>query len=184
MLCTRVCLTALGSEREGEAQDRHLLAQCQTVSLSSPCPWHSRLPHPDTPAFAQVFVEMGYALPEQKLRIYVQDLEDPLVKHAAEFYKAASRVWVDQNSCPAYLEKAEVRIGGSARPGTFAAPAHTRAHAPDTGGAQVGARPRGSVPQPEHHGPAAAGLPRAPAQGGFHAPAPTSRSRACTGPPP
>jgi len=77
-------LNAIQRERDGEEQDRHLLSQS-----------------------VQVFVEMGYHHQEMKLKLYEQDLQKPLIEHAAEYYKRKSRIWMDNESCPNYMETAE-----------------------------------------------------------------------------
>lgn len=53
-----------------------------------------------------VFVEMGHTN-GSGLRVYKADLEEPLLRHAAEYYKRTARSWLDGDSCPNYLEKAE-----------------------------------------------------------------------------
>jgi len=54
-----------------------------------------------------VFVEMGYNYAGKKLSVYKQALETDLVTAAGAFYKRKSRSWMDEDSCPTYLEKAE-----------------------------------------------------------------------------
>lgn len=77
-------LNAIEKERNGEEQDRHLLQEATAV-----------------------FVEMGYNFGNKKLQVYTADLEKAVVEHASEYYKRKSRQWLDQDSCPAYLEKSE-----------------------------------------------------------------------------
>lgn len=71
-------------ERDGEQQNRTLLKEA-----------------------VQVFVGMGYNYNDQKIKLYKSDLEIHLVNAAGDYYKRKSRTWLDQDSCPTYLEKAE-----------------------------------------------------------------------------
>jgi cullin 3 len=50
---------------------------------------------------------MGYNCNNQKLNVYKTDLEKFIIEHAGAFYKRQSRTWMDQDSCPNYLKKAE-----------------------------------------------------------------------------
>lgn len=59
---------------------------------------------------SQVYVEMGYNLPDTQLRVYKQDLETRLIEHAGQHYKRVARSWLDQDSCPNYLQKAEAHL--------------------------------------------------------------------------
>jgi len=77
-------LNAIQKERESEVQDRHLLSQA-----------------------VQVFVEMGFNFQDSKLKLYQSELEKNLISHAGAYYKRKSRSWMDQDSCPSYLQKAE-----------------------------------------------------------------------------
>ena len=52
-------------------------------------------------------MQMGYSYNEKKLNVYKTQLEKYVVTKAGEFYKRQARVWMDQDSCPNYLEKAE-----------------------------------------------------------------------------
>jgi len=84
-LKARTCiLNAIARERASEEQDRHLLREA-----------------------VDVFVEMGYNFGDKKLKVYQSDLEKHVVDHAGDYYKRQSRSWMDQDSCPNYLEKAE-----------------------------------------------------------------------------
>jgi len=81
----KVCiLNAIQRERNSEEQDRQLLRES-----------------------VEVFVEMGYNFADKKLKVYQSDLEKFIVEHAGDYYKRQSRIWMDQDSCPNYLEKAE-----------------------------------------------------------------------------
>jgi len=77
-------LNCIEKERQNEPQDRDLLHES-----------------------VDVFVEMGYNFNNQKLKVYRTDLEKFILDHAAAFYKRQSRFWMDQDSCPNYLKKAE-----------------------------------------------------------------------------
>lgn len=74
-------------ERENEAQDRHLLGQA-----------------------VQVFVEMGFNLRDTKLKLYTDELHTKLIQHAGAYYRRVSQSWLEQDSCPSYLERAEARL--------------------------------------------------------------------------
>ncbi len=39
--------------------------------------------------------------------LLIADLEKYVIEHAGDYYKRQSRSWMDQDSCPNYLEKAE-----------------------------------------------------------------------------
>jgi len=77
-------LNCIEKERNSEEQDRHLLQEAVAV-----------------------FVEMGTNYGNKKLTVYKTDLEKDIIDHAGMFYKRKSRTWMDQDSCPAYLDKAE-----------------------------------------------------------------------------
>jgi len=77
-------LNAVEKERLGEEQDRQLLQESVAV-----------------------FIEMGQMYGNRKLSVYVSELEKPLIKHAGDYYEATSRLWLEQDSCPVYLEKVE-----------------------------------------------------------------------------
>jgi len=77
-------LRAIDKERSSEEQDRHLLQEA-----------------------VNVFVEMGVNYNSQKLKLYKKDLETYVIDNAGEYYKRQSRIWMDDDSCPTYLEKAE-----------------------------------------------------------------------------
>jgi len=77
-------LNCVEKERNGEEQDRTLLQEA-----------------------VKVFVEMGYNYAGKKLSVYKTALEADLVAAAGNFYKRKSRSWMDEDSCPTYLEKAE-----------------------------------------------------------------------------
>lgn len=55
----------------------------------------------------QVFVEMGFNYNARKLQVYTSDLQEQLIASAGAFYTMKSRMWMDEDSCPTYLEKAE-----------------------------------------------------------------------------
>ena len=77
-------LNAIEKERGNEEQDRHLLQEAVLV-----------------------FVEMGYNFNSKKLAVYSGDLEKYIVEHAGQYYQRQSRIWMDQDSTPIYLEKVE-----------------------------------------------------------------------------
>jgi cullin 1 len=74
----------IAAERDGEEQDADMLRDA-----------------------VNVFVELGYNYGDSKLRVYQSDLEQHVTSHAGQFYKLKSRTWLDEDSCPNYLEKAE-----------------------------------------------------------------------------
>eukprot|EP00823_Brevimastigomonas_motovehiculus_P008277 TRINITY_DN7560_c0_g1_i1.p1 TRINITY_DN7560_c0_g1~~TRINITY_DN7560_c0_g1_i1.p1 ORF type:complete len:748 (-),score=168.05 TRINITY_DN7560_c0_g1_i1:227-2470(-) len=85
--CTKArgcLLNAIAGERKSEVQDRMILAEA-----------------------VEVFVEMGYNYADQKLAVYSNLLQKDIIEHAGDHYKRQSRVWMEQDSCPNYLEKAE-----------------------------------------------------------------------------
>ena len=43
-------------------------------------------------------------------RVYEADFEEEFLTHTAQFYRLESQAFIDQNSCPDYLKKAEERI--------------------------------------------------------------------------
>ena len=77
-------LNAIEKERFGESADRHLMSESTNV-----------------------FVEMGYNYGNKKLTVYITDLERYVIEHAGAYYSRHSREWLDQDSCPVYLEKCE-----------------------------------------------------------------------------
>lgn len=54
-----------------------------------------------------VFVEMGYMYGNKKLKVYKVELEKHLVEATGQYFQRYSRLWMEQDSCPLYLEKAE-----------------------------------------------------------------------------
>jgi len=80
-------LNAIEKERNHEEQDRHLLQESVSV-----------------------FVEMGYNYASKKLQVYTSDLEKYVVEHAGAYYQRKSVTWMEQDSCPVYLEKAEAML--------------------------------------------------------------------------
>jgi len=80
----RSILNSIEKERHSEEQDRDLLRDAVAV-----------------------FVDIGYSYNSQKLNVYKNELEKHIVEHAGAFYKRKSREWMDEDSCPNYLEKAE-----------------------------------------------------------------------------
>lgn len=77
-------LSCIEKERNGEEQDRLLLSEAVLA-----------------------FVELGYQYNSQQLKVYQTHLEKQIIEAAGTFYKYKSRQWMDQDSCPTYLEKAE-----------------------------------------------------------------------------
>lgn len=77
-------LDAIRKERENEVQDRDLLKEAIAV-----------------------FVELGQKLTKVDLTLYKEDFEDAFITATREFYEVKSRAWLDQDSCPDYMEKAE-----------------------------------------------------------------------------
>lgn len=65
------------------------------------------LDHAQLQKAVAVFVDMGYNFENSELKIYQTELEQRLVRHAGEYYSRVSRSWLDGDSCPNYLEKAE-----------------------------------------------------------------------------
>jgi len=45
--------------------------------------------------------------PEQKLRLYREFLEQKIIAAASEYFSKFSRVWMTQDSAPAYLQKVD-----------------------------------------------------------------------------
>lgn len=89
----RVCiLGAIEKERNNEEQDRHLLAEA-----------------------VEVFVQMGSNYNNKKLGVYTSDLEKYVIEHAGAYYQSKSREWMDQDSCPIYLEKVEKVLADEAQ---------------------------------------------------------------------
>jgi len=80
----RAILHSIEKERHSEEQDRDLLKEAVAV-----------------------FVDIGYNYNQKKLKVYEAELEKAIVEHAGAFYKRKSREWMDEDSCPNYLEKAE-----------------------------------------------------------------------------
>lgn len=83
-MARQAILNAIEKERGNEEQDRQLLQESVFV-----------------------FVEMGYNYNSKKLAVYTNDLENHIVEHAGQYYQRQSRVWMDQDSTPIYLEKVE-----------------------------------------------------------------------------
>jgi hypothetical protein len=52
-----------------------------------------------------VFVEMGQNYNSKKLAVYTNDLEKFIVEATGSFYQRKSREWMEQDSCPIYLDK-------------------------------------------------------------------------------
>lgn len=80
----RAILHSIEKERHSEEQDRDLLKDA-----------------------VGVFVDIGYSYNQKKLKVYETELEKAIIDHAGAFYKRKSREWMDEDSCPNYLEKAE-----------------------------------------------------------------------------
>jgi len=53
----------------------------------------------------QVFVELGQKLTKVDLGLYKEDFEEPFIRSTKEFYRVKSRSWLDQDSCPDYMQK-------------------------------------------------------------------------------
>jgi cullin 1 len=83
----KAILTCIERERNAEEQDRHLLQEAVSV-----------------------FVQLGYNYADKKLQVYKQYLEQPICQHALQYYQRMARIWLDQDSCPNYLEKAEAML--------------------------------------------------------------------------
>jgi len=77
-------LSAIEKERNSEEQDRALLKES-----------------------VEVFVEMGQKYNNKKLAVYTADLEKYVIEATGQFYQRKSREWMDQDSCPIYLDKVE-----------------------------------------------------------------------------
>ncbi|CEP00115.1 hypothetical protein PBRA_007849 [Plasmodiophora brassicae] len=80
-------LSAVAKEREGEQQDANRL---QTA--------------------VNVFVELGARVGSVALDYYRGDLETPLIEATKSYYFAHGRAWLDEDTCPAYMVKAEAVI--------------------------------------------------------------------------
>lgn len=52
-----------------------------------------------------MFVELGQKLTKVDLTLYKEDFEDAFITATREFYEVKSRAWLDQDSCPDYMEK-------------------------------------------------------------------------------
>lgn len=83
-MARQAILNAIEKERNNEEQDRHLLQEAVLV-----------------------FVEMGYNYNNKKLGVYSANLEKYIIEHAGQYYQRQSRVWMDQDATPIYLEKVE-----------------------------------------------------------------------------
>jgi cullin 1 len=77
-------LNAVRRERDGEEQERQLLRE--TVS---------------------VFIEIGFSCENGQLKLYTNDVEKPLLRQTGDYYRRMARLWLDNDSCPTYLEKVE-----------------------------------------------------------------------------
>jgi len=53
-----------------------------------------------------LFIEMGL----NSLNAYLNDFEAPLIKETQQFYKLESAKWINEDSCPDYMRKAEDRL--------------------------------------------------------------------------
>lgn len=53
-----------------------------------------------------LFIEMGL----NSLDAYIHDFEAPLIRETDEFYKLESAKWINEDSCPEYMKKAENRL--------------------------------------------------------------------------
>lgn len=83
----RKCLlTAIHREREGEGQDKDLLASA-----------------------VKVFVDLSFKL-DSKIVMYETDFQKYLLSSSRDYYKSKSRLWMDEDSCPEYLKKAETAL--------------------------------------------------------------------------
>jgi cullin 1 len=77
-------LDCIRREREHEDQDRDVLRESIAV-----------------------FVELGQKLSKVDLQLYKEDFEKSFVEAARQFYQVTSRAWMEQDSCPDYMVKAE-----------------------------------------------------------------------------
>ena len=80
-------LAEVNKEREGEEIDRALMRQC-----------------------VEVFEHMGMAT----LDTYIQDLERPLLTETKNYYTRKSQAWLETDSTPAYMKKAEKALADEA----------------------------------------------------------------------
>eukprot|EP00164_Ancoracysta_twista_P002994 GFYU01003990.1.p1 GENE.GFYU01003990.1~~GFYU01003990.1.p1 ORF type:complete len:730 (-),score=273.89 GFYU01003990.1:441-2630(-) len=55
-------------------------------------------------------IEIFVAMSQSDLDVYIQDFEDTFLVETSSFYKAESQKWVEQDSFPDYMKKAEERI--------------------------------------------------------------------------
>lgn len=78
------CITR---ERDAELQDRDMLREAIAV-----------------------FVELGQKISDVDLELYKEDFESEFVKTTREYYKVKSRTWMDEDSCPDYMVKAEACV--------------------------------------------------------------------------
>lgn len=80
--CVKAILAEIDKEREGEVVDRDLLKRCVAV-----------------------FTDLG-----DKTSLYEEKLEKPLLENSREFYKIKSQDWVQVDTLPAYLIKAQIAL--------------------------------------------------------------------------
>jgi cullin 1 len=79
-------LSCVAKERAGETQDRDLLAKA-----------------------IRAFVDLGYHL-ELGVTLYQENFEVAFIQQTKLFYKQQAQIWLEQDSCPDYLKKAEAAI--------------------------------------------------------------------------
>lgn len=84
-------LGCVHQEREKVEQDRDLLREA-----------------------VMVFVELGQKLKKVELAIYRDDFQAKLIQETKQYYKQKSRKWMDEDSCPEYLLKAEACVNDEA----------------------------------------------------------------------
>jgi cullin 1 len=77
-------LSSIEKERNNEEQDRALLKEA-----------------------VEVFVGMGQCYDSKKLLVYTEDLQKFIVAETGTYYQRKSREWMEQDSCPIYLERVE-----------------------------------------------------------------------------
>jgi len=85
---TKELMHLIEMDRSGEQVDRALLHAAVTL-----------------------YVEMGV----DTFRMYTNDFEVPLLASTAVFYQKQAQLWLETDSCPEYLRKAEVRIAQERR---------------------------------------------------------------------
>lgn len=77
-------LASIEKERNNEEQDRALLKEA-----------------------VEVFAGMGHSYNSKKLGVYTEDLQKYIIEATGTYYQRKSREWMEQDSCPIYLERVE-----------------------------------------------------------------------------